>query len=58
MNLPQAGGCLCGKIRYDITETPQLVYTRHCTACQHQMSSGFSLGVAVPDPVPHEAAEF
>jgi len=48
MNLPQDGGCLCGKIRYDITETPQLVYTRHCTACQHQMSSAFSLGVAVP----------
>jgi hypothetical protein len=39
MNLPQAGGCLCGKIRYDITETPQLVDTRHCTACQHQMTA-------------------
>jgi len=25
MNLPQTGGCLCGKIRYEITETPQLV---------------------------------
>jgi len=25
MNLPRTGGCLCGKIRYEITETPQLV---------------------------------
>lgn len=49
MNLPQTGGCLCGKIRYEITETPQLVYTCHCTACQHQTSSAFSLGVAVPE---------
>jgi hypothetical protein len=23
--VPQTGGCLCGKIRYEITETPQLV---------------------------------
>jgi len=27
MKLPQTGGCLCGKIRYEITEAPQLVYT-------------------------------
>src|SRR5262249_18602667 len=27
MNLPQTGGCLCRKIRNEITETPQLVYT-------------------------------
>jgi hypothetical protein len=25
MNLPQTGGCQCGKIRYEITEIPQLV---------------------------------
>jgi hypothetical protein len=25
MNLPQTGGCRCGKIRYEITEIPQLV---------------------------------
>jgi hypothetical protein len=27
MNLPQTGGCQCGKIRYEVTEAPQLVYT-------------------------------
>jgi len=25
MNLPQTDGCQCGKIRYEITEIPQLV---------------------------------
>jgi len=25
MNLPQTGGCQCGKIRCEITEIPQLV---------------------------------
>jgi hypothetical protein len=34
MKLPQTGGCQCGKIRYEITEAPQLVYTCHCTDCQ------------------------
>ena len=43
MNLPQTGGCLCGKIRCEITEAPQRVYTCHCIACQHQTSSAFSL---------------
>jgi hypothetical protein len=49
MHLPQTGGCLCGKIRCEITETPQFVYTHHCIACQHQTSSAFSLGVTVPE---------
>jgi hypothetical protein len=49
MHLPQTGGCLCGKIRYEITETPQFVHTHHCIACQHQTSSAFSLGVTVPE---------
>jgi hypothetical protein len=31
MKLPQSDGCQCGKIRYDITEAPQLVYTCHRT---------------------------
>jgi len=26
MKLPQTGGCQCGKIRYEITEAPTLVY--------------------------------
>jgi hypothetical protein len=49
MKLPQAGGCQCGKIRYEITEAPTLVYTCHCTDCQHITSSAFSIGVALPE---------
>ena len=30
MKLPQTDACQCGKIRYEITEAPQSVYT--CTA--------------------------
>jgi hypothetical protein len=50
MKLPQTGGCQCGKIRYGITEEPQLVYTCHCTECQRLTSSAFSMGVVVPEP--------
>jgi len=30
MQLPLTGGCQCGKLRYEISEAPQLVYTCHC----------------------------
>jgi len=48
MKLPQTGGCQCGKIRYRITEEPQLVYTCHCTDCQRLTSSAFSMGIVRP----------
>ena len=49
MNLPQTGGCQCGKIRYEITEAPQSVYACHCRDCQRLTSSAFSMGVVVPE---------
>jgi hypothetical protein len=49
MKLPQTGGCQCGKIRYEITEAPQLVYTCHCVDCQRLTSSAFSMGIAISD---------
>src|SRR5258708_29468090 len=49
MKLPQTGGCQCGKIRYEITEAPQLVYTCHCTDCQRLTGSAFSLGIVVAE---------
>ena len=50
MELPQTGGCCqCGKIRYEITEVPELVTTCHCTDCQRITSSAFSLGIALPE---------
>jgi hypothetical protein len=53
MKLPQTGGCLCGKIRYEITAEPQLVYTCHCTDCQHLTSSAFSMAIVVADGAFH-----
>jgi hypothetical protein len=50
MKLPLTGSCQCGKIRYEITEAPQLVSTCHCTDCQRITSSAFSLGIACRRP--------
>ena len=49
MNLPLTGGCLCGGIRYEITQPPIIVYTCHCTDCQHITGSAFAIGVMVLD---------
>ncbi len=49
MELPQTGGCQCGKVRYEITQAPQSVYTCHCTACQRLTSSAFSMGLVVAE---------
>jgi hypothetical protein len=49
MQLPQTGGCQCGKLRYEITEAPRLAYTCHCTDCQRLTSSAFSIGVVVAE---------
>ena len=49
MELPQAGGCQCGAIRYEITEAPRLVYACHCTDCQRLTSSAFSMGIVVAE---------
>jgi glutathione-dependent formaldehyde-activating enzyme len=49
MKLPQTGGCQWGKIRYEITEAPQLVYSCHCTDCQRLTSGAFSLGIVIAE---------
>ena len=49
MKLPQTGGCQCGKCRYEIGEAPRAVYTCHCTACQRQTGSAYSMAVLVAD---------
>lgn len=49
MRLPLRGGCLCGKIRYEISEAPRLTYTCHCSDCQHLTSSAFSMAIVVAD---------
>ena len=49
MELPQAGGCLCGNIRYQVTEAPRVTYTCHCLDCQRLTSSAFSVAIVVAD---------
>ena len=42
------GGCLCGRVRYEIAGDPLAVVTCHCTHCQKQSGAAFSLVVAIP----------
>jgi hypothetical protein len=49
MKLPLTGGCLCGALRYELSEMPLTIYTCHCTDCQHLTSSAFSLAITVRD---------
>jgi hypothetical protein len=49
MGPPQTGGCQRGKIRYTITEIPQLIYTCHCRDCQRLTSTPFSMATIVTD---------
>jgi hypothetical protein len=49
MKLPQTGRCQCGKIRYEITEAPQLVYACHCRDCRRLTSSAFLMGVIISE---------
>jgi hypothetical protein len=45
MRFPQTGGCQCGKLRYEITQAPHMIYTCHCTDCQRFTSSAFSVAM-------------
>ena len=47
MKPPQTGGCLCGAVRYEITQPPLVAYTCHCTVCQRLTGSAFSLAIVV-----------
>ncbi|MGH7059437.1 MAG: GFA family protein [Stellaceae bacterium] len=53
MELPLTGGCLCGKVRYEISEAPRQVYACHCRDCQRLTSSAFSMAMNVPDAAFH-----
>lgn len=46
--LPLAGGCRCGQVRFRITAPPLLTMACHCTGCQRMSASAFSLSIAAP----------
>ena len=41
------GGCLCGAVRYRLTDDPLTLYACHCTDCQRQSGSAFGLSMIV-----------
>jgi hypothetical protein len=43
--LPLAGRCQCKDVVYKITSAPLAVYACHCTECQRQSGSAFSLSL-------------
>jgi hypothetical protein len=45
IQLPLAGGCQCGAVRYLISEPPLAVYVCHCTECQRQSGSAFGMSM-------------
>jgi len=42
------GGCLCGKIRYSISQSVHNIVACHCTHCQKASGSGMSHNAIVP----------
>ncbi len=41
------GGCLCGRVRYVLKAEPRAVVICHCTHCQKQSGSPFSLNLVM-----------
>ena len=42
------GGCLRGQVRCSAIEDPVMVAAYHCTVCQHQTDTAYSVTAAVP----------
>ena len=47
MPAPYHGGCLCGLVRYRLTNEPLTLYACHCTDCQRETGSAFGLWMIV-----------
>ncbi len=42
VQLPLAGGCMCGALRYEVSAPPLMVYNCHCTNCQKIGGTAFN----------------
>ena len=40
--LPLAGGCLCGAVRFEVDEAPEFASYCHCTRCQRRTGTSAS----------------
>lgn len=47
--LPLEGGCMCGALRYRVSEAPVMVYNCHCTNCQKIGGAAFNTSVIVTE---------
>ena len=45
--LPLTGGCLCGGVRYEVTESPTVAGYCHCTRCQRRTGSAAAVSAVV-----------
>jgi hypothetical protein len=45
MPAPYTGGCACGQVRYRLDADPFTLYACHCTYCQAQSGSAFTLSM-------------
>jgi hypothetical protein len=48
MNLPITGGCLCGKVRYEISAQPVDSVNCHCRTCQKSVGAAYLSFMLVP----------
>ncbi|MGE5274062.1 MAG: GFA family protein [Verrucomicrobiota bacterium] len=57
-DLPLTGGCLCGGVRYEVTETPPVAGYCHCTRCQRRTGSAAAVSaILVPGTLRITAGE-
>lgn len=48
VDLPLTGGCLCGAVRFEVTEPPTLAGYCHCTRCRRRTGTAASASATVP----------
>ena len=49
MALPLTGGCLCGGVRFEVSEEPHFALYCHCTRCQRRTGTAASANARI-DP--------
>ena len=47
MSMQLTGGCLCGAVRYEVIDEPELTLFCHCTQCQKASGAPFSAEIIV-----------
>ena len=47
VSLPLSGGCQCGKLRYQVSQPPMMIYCCHCTNCQKISGSAFAISATI-----------